>query len=332
MGKFFCVKMEEKLNNNKKNCIARVSEVQRDLFTVIYAKREVKARLKGLFYKGDSLFPVIGDYVEITYQTSGESMIEKILERKTSFSRLDLLGHNSVFAKNVKEQTLAVNFDIVFIVSSLNQNFNINRIARYLSVSHQSGAKPVVVLTKLDLCDNPDDYINQVHSLNRDVEICTISSLTKEGMDQINHYLKPDTTIVFLGSSGVGKSTLVNLIAGKQIMEVSGIRESDAMGRHTTSYRQLLVLENGVTIIDTPGIRELGMLNVEEGINTTFSDITELIQHCKFSNCSHQSEPGCAINHAIKHSSLDNDRWKLYLQLQKENEWGKRKSIKNSKG
>lgn len=308
-----------------------MSEVQRDLFTVIYAGREVKARLKGVFYKGNSLFPVVGDYVEIMYQTFGESIIEKICERKSSFSRLDLLGHNSVFAKNVKEQILAVNFDIVFIVSSLNQNFNINRIARYLSVSNQSGAKPVVVLTKLDLCDNPEDYINQVRSLSSDVEICTISSVTKEGMSQINEYLKSDLTIVFLGSSGVGKSTLVNLIAGKEIMEVSGIRESDAMGRHTTTYRQLLVLENGVTIIDTPGIRELGMLNVEDGINTTFSDITELIKHCKFSNCSHQSEPSCAINHALKHSKLDKERWKLYLQLQNENEWGKRKSIKKSK-
>lgn len=317
--------------SNNKISIARVSEVQRDLFTVIYAEREVKARLKGIFYKGESLFPVVGDYVEITYQTTGESIIEKVCERKTSFSRLDLLGHNSVFAKNIKEQILAVNFDIVFIVSSLNQNFNINRIARYLSVSYQSGAKPVVVLTKLDLCDNPDDYIKQVHSLNNEVEICTISSLTNQGLEQINQYLKPDTSIVFLGSSGVGKSTLVNLIAGKEIMEVNGIRESDAMGRHTTTYRQLLVLENGVTIIDTPGIRELGLLNVEEGINTTFSDITELIHQCKFSNCSHQNEPGCAINYALSNSKLDKNRWKLYLSLQNENEWGRRKSIKKSK-
>lgn len=317
--------------SNNKISIARVSEVQRDLFTVIYAEREVKARLKGIFYKGDSLFPVVGDYVVITYQTSGESIIEKICERKTSFSRLDLLGHNSVFAKNIKEQILAVNFDIVFIVSSLNQNFNINRIARYLSVSYQSGAKPVVVLTKLDLCDNPDDYIKQVNSLNKEVEICTISSITKQGLEQINQYLKPNTSIVFLGSSGVGKSTLVNLIAGKEIMEVNGIRESDAMGRHTTTYRQLLVLENGITIIDTPGIRELGLLNVEEGINTTFSDITELIHQCKFSNCSHQNEPGCAINYALLNSKLDKNRWKLYLSLQNENEWGRRKSAKKNK-
>jgi len=319
------------LNNNQEFSIARVSEVQRDLFTVIYANREVKARLKGVFYKGNSLFPVVGDYVEITYISSGESIIEKICERKTSFSRLDLLGHSSVFAKSVKEQILAVNFDIVFIVSSLNQNFNINRIARYLSVSNQSNAKPVVVLTKLDLCANPEYYINQVRALNKEVEICTISSVTREGMHQINQYLKPDTTIVFLGSSGVGKSTLVNLIAGKEIMEVNGIRESDGMGRHTTTYRQLLVLENGVTIIDTPGIRELGMLNVEDGINTTFSDITELIHQCKFSNCTHQSEPGCAINYALKHSMLDKERWKLYVSLQNENEWGKRKSIKKIK-
>jgi len=319
------------LNNNQELRIARVSEVQRDLFTVIYAGREVKARLKGVFYKENSLFPVVGDYVEIMYQMSGESIIEKIRDRKSSFSRLDLLGHNSAFAKNVKEQILAVNFDIVFIVSSLNQNFNINRIARYLSISNQSGAKPVVVLTKLDLCDNLEDYIKQVRTLSSDVEICAISSVTKEGMSQINEYLKPDSTIVFLGSSGVGKSTLVNLIAGKEIMEVNGIRESDAMGRHTTTYRQLLVLENGVTIIDTPGIRELGMLNVEEGIKTTFSDITELIQLCKFSNCSHQSEPGCAVNHALKYSKLDKKRWELYLKLQNENEWGKRKSIKKSK-
>lgn len=319
------------MNHNQELIIARVSEVQRDLFTVIYADREVKARLKGVFYKGNSLFPVVGDYVELTYQSSGESIIDKICERKTSFSRLDLLGHNSVFAKSVKEQILAVNFDIVFIVSSLNQNFNINRIARYLSVSNQSNAKPVVVLTKLDLCINPDYYIDQVRALSRNVEICAISSITNEGMHQINQYLKPGTTIVFLGSSGVGKSTLVNWIAGKEIMEVNGIRESDAMGRHTTTYRQLLVLDNGVTIIDTPGIRELGMLNVEEGIDTTFSDIAEMILNCKFSNCSHKTEPGCAINYALKHAKLDKERWQLYVSLQKENTWGIRKSIKKSK-
>lgn len=310
---------------------ARVSEVQRDLFTLLSEVGEIKARLKGVFYKGDNLYPVVGDWVVVKYHSTGESVIEKVLERKSAFTRLDLLGHNSVFAKSVKEQVLAVNFDFVFIVSSLNQNFNIKRIARYLSVSYQSGAKPVVVLTKRDICDDIDTYVMKVRELSDHVDICIVSAKTGEGMDQLNPFLRADNTIVFLGSSGVGKSTLVNLIAGREIMQVSEIRESDAMGRHTTTYRQLIRLDSGLTIIDTPGIRELGMLNVEEGINTTFSDITDLIRQCKFSNCRHHQEPGCAIKKALSQSIITQERWRLYNQLQDENEWGKKKAIRKLK-
>lgn len=310
---------------------AIICEVQRNLFTLICEHGEIHAKLKGTFYKENSIFPVVGDKVLIYFNQKGDSIIEKVFERKSKFSRTDFSGHAAGYVKTIKEQVLAANFDYVFIVDSLNKNFKLNRIARYISVTLKSGAKPVVILTKADLCNNVDDYVKEVKSISDKVEICAISAKSGIGMNQLDPYLYSGNTIVFLGSSGVGKSTLLNAIAGEELMRVSEIRESDSKGRHTTTHRQLIILPSGVAIIDTPGIRELGLYDAREGIDDTFSDITEFFGKCKYRNCTHTTESGCAVKKAIENMIISDERWKLYCRFRNENEWGQNKTFHTSK-
>ena len=309
--------------------MGRVSEVQRELYKILCDNGEINAKLKGSFYmdKRNRDYPVVGDYVFLQYNENGDSLIGKICERKSCFSRTDFSGHAVGYVKTVKEQVIAANFDYVFILSSLNNDFNLNRITRYISVALQSGAKPVVVLTKADKCQNPEDYVKEVKGISEKADVFAISVITGYGMSELDPYMESGKTIVFLGSSGVGKSTLINAIAGEEIMAVNDIREDDSKGRHTTTHRQLIELASGVIVIDTPGIRELGMWDVEEGIKDTFSDIIRLFGKCKFSNCSHSKEPGCAIIQAIEEDIFSKGRWETYCQLSKENQWGKQKSL-----
>lgn len=223
---------------------------------------------------------------------------------------------------------MVANFDYVFIMVSLNDNYNLNRIARYVSLTLQGGGLPVVILTKSDLCENTGEFVQEVQKLSDKVQVHAICSLTGEGLNELQEYMKPEATIAFLGSSGVGKSTLVNALAGEDIMKTGAIRETDSKGKHTTTSRELIELPNGVILIDTPGMRELGMCDVEEGINDTFSDIEELFTQCRFRNCSHGSEPGCAVHQALENGTLEEKRWKLYQSLQNEsNKAAKMKAI-----
>lgn len=306
---------------------ARISKVQREQYTVLCEHGELPAVVKGSFRKEAQEYPVIGDYVQIQYNPMGPSLIVSIEPRTSVFLRANLSGHAAAYAKTVKSQAMAANFDYVFIVTSLNQDFNLKRIARYVSTTLHGGAKPVVILTKSDLCSNPMEYIEKVQALSDQVVVHAVSAKTGEGMESLYQYFIDGTTIILLGSSGVGKSTLVNAVFGEEVMKVSAIRENDGRGRHTTTHREMFIL-SGVTIIDTPGIRELGMTEAEDGINETFSDIVELIGQCKFSNCSHRLEPGCAIQRAIENGSLSEARWQMYRKLQDETAWGRSKAAK----
>ncbi len=305
---------------------AQVCEIQRELYTVISERGITNAKLRGSFYKENSEVPVVGDMVELRLQENGYSVIERLLERKSKFSRTDLSGHAAGYVKTIKEQVLAANFDYVFIVDSLNQNFNQNRITRYVSSVLKSGAEPIVVLTKADLCENVNYYIQQVKTISNKLNVYAISSMTGEGLEQLSPYLLRGNTVVFLGSSGVGKSTLLNAIAGEELMKTGEIRERDSRGRHTTTHRKMIFLPSGVRIIDTPGIRELGLWDAEEGIEDTFSDIIELFQGCRFANCTHTKEIGCAVQEALANESISQERWKLYSQLKNENEWARNKA------
>ncbi|OME95333.1 ribosome small subunit-dependent GTPase A [Paenibacillus lautus] len=299
---------------------ARVTAVHKGSYSLVTEYGECSARLKSSVYFNNCTeeFPTTGDFVEIQYNTEGESLIIKTLKRKSKFARNDLSGHGSEYVKTIKEQTVAANFDYVFIMQSLNHDLNLKRLERYLTLSWQSGAVPVVVLTKSDLIEDYSAQLNSVKQIAIGVDVHAISAKTGYGIDGLADYLKKGKTVVFLGSSGAGKSSLVNALAGQKVMSVKEIREDDSKGRHTTTHRQLIRLDSGVMVIDTPGMRELGMWNVSEGLRESFSDVKQFLGRCKFSDCKHQSEPGCAIKMAIEDGNLAYERWESYLTLKKE--------------
>ena len=301
-----------------KERLGRICEIQKNSYVINFFEKRLNGKLKGSFFREDRELPVVGDYVTFEYNPYGDSVITSVCERSSVLKRPDQSGHAIGYVKTMQEQVMVANFDYVFIVASLNDNYNFNRIARYVSITLQGNGIPVVILTKLDLCNNPGRYIREIEELSEKVKVHTISALYGIGLDEIKEYMSPGSTIAILGSSGVGKSTLVNALAGKEIMKTSEVRESDAKGRHTTTNRQMIELENGVVLIDTPGMRELGMCDVTDGIDETFSDISELVLHCRFSNCKHESEPGCAVKEALDNGTLSWERYTLYKNLHSE--------------
>ena len=302
----------------------RVIEHRREKYIVITTHGEVLASLKGSYYHNAQLredFPCVGDYVALQHNPSGDSRITDLLPRFSKFSRADFSGHGAGYVKTVLEQVVAANFDYVFILSSLNADFRVSRILRYLTQARQSGGQPVVVLTKSDLEDDYDRYVAEIKYNEPNVPVHAVSSYTRHGLDALGMYLQPGKTAVFLGMSGVGKSSLLNALMDDEVMAVSEIREDDDRGRHTTTHRQLFMLPTGAMIIDTPGMRELGLFDVQEAISTSFSDIEELFDQCKFSNCAHQTEPGCAVREALADGSLPRERWDRYQAQQRENKF-----------
>ena len=299
----------------------RVVLVHRDRYLVRNGEKELYCVSAGSLRYRDE-YPVAGDYVEITENPYGDSLIQEIRPRRTVFCRPDRGGHADGFVKTIQVQPLVANADYVFIITSLNHDFSVNRIARYASMAAAGGAVPVAVLTKADLCPNVEELEAKAASLSKDLQAVSVSSRTGYGMERLQAYFRPGVTIALLGSSGAGKSTLINTLAGKEIKRTGGIREEDSKGRHTTTHRELIEL-NGVSFIDTPGLRELGMVDAGEGIAGTFSDIAELISRCAFSDCTHRNEPGCAVRQALENGSLSTERWKTYNRLEKENQWSK---------
>lgn len=323
----------------KEKKIGFITAVHRERYEVRVNGEDLYARLKAGIYFTDHCeeeFPTVGDNVELEYNPLGDCLIIKTLERKTAFSRKDP-------DVGMGEQILAANFDYVFILMSLNFDFNLKRLERYLTVSWQSGGQPVIVLTKADIAEDTQEKLELVNQIALGVDVCVVSAVTGEGMEQLEKFLVPEKTAVFLGSSGVGKSTFTNYLLGKELMETGEIREDDSKGHHTTTHRQLFVMDNGARIIDTPGMRELGMWIVDDGIDFSFSDINDLIIQCRFSNCTHNGEPGCAVAQALKEGTLTEKRWKNYWKIQRESKFQaakesrkqavvKKKSNKKSRG
>ncbi|MBR6382215.1 MAG: ribosome small subunit-dependent GTPase A [Lachnospiraceae bacterium] len=293
--------------------LGRISEVGKNSYRIRFWEQEIPARLKGHFYEADpERLPVVGDYVTFQYNRQGDSVILSVCERTGLLQRPDQ-------AKTGVMQYMAANVDYLFIVTSLNEDYSYNRIARYVSIAIQGGAVPVVILTKSDLCPNVGRYIREAEQISDRVRAHAISALYGIGLEELREYLTPGTTICLMGSSGAGKSTLMNALTGEEIMKTSGIREDDDKGRHTTTYRKLMLLPGGVTVIDTPGMREVGMAGVQEGLDETFSDILELESRCRFRNCRHDTEPGCAVKAAIEEGSLSAQRFELFRSLNREN-------------
>lgn len=304
--------MPNMMPENTQGIPARVTAVHKERYGLVCEYGETYGRLKTKeYFNGFEVFPTTGDFVLINFIPTGDSQIIKTLPRKTFFSRRDPTPGRG-------EQAVAANFDYVFIMQSLNQDFNAKRLERYLTLAWQSGAVPVIVLTKADLEDDINGYILTAESLAAGIDIYAVSSKTGVGMDALTAYMMPGKTTVLLGSSGVGKSSLVNALAGEEIMTVNGIREDDGKGRHTTTHRQLIMLKSGAMIIDTPGMRELGMWDVSAGLGEAFSDVEQFMDQCKFGDCKHQTEPGCAIKEAIANGSLSLERWESYIRLKRE--------------
>lgn len=303
----------EVLADDTKAIQARVTAVHRDRYELICEHGQTFGKLKASVYFAGTLeeFPTTGDYVLIDYIPSGDSRILQTLPRRSFFSRRDP-------DKGRGEQAVAANFDYVFIIQSLNQDFNLKRLERYITLAWQSGATPVLILTKADLVEDCKGHIDAASEITCGVAIHVVSAFDGSGLDALHTYLQPGKTAVFLGSSGVGKSSLVNALAGKEIMTVSDIREDDDKGRHTTTHRQLITLDNGAMIIDTPGMRELGMWDVSTGLGDAFLDVEGYFSACRFSDCQHQTEPGCAVKEALESGALPRERWESYLRLKRE--------------
>jgi ribosome biogenesis GTPase / thiamine phosphate phosphatase len=269
-------------------------------------------------------YPAVGDWVMLKPRVEErKGTIYGILPRYSKFSRKSA-------GKTAEEQIVAANVDTVFLVNSLNDDLNLRRIERYLLLAWESGANPVIVLSKADLCEDISMKINEVENIAFGVPVIPISSETLSGYENLNPYLQPGKTIALLGSSGVGKSTLTNRLLGDEKQVVQEIREDDDKGRHTTTHRELILLTNGCVLIDTPGMRELQLWESSEGLAEAFSDIDELAELCRFRDCRHNNEPGCMVNQAIEEGTLTPERLTSYNKLLKELAYIERKADKRA--
>jgi ribosome biogenesis GTPase len=296
----------------------RISARHRNSYRVLTSSGEVFATISGKMHHRKS-YPAVGDWVAFKLLEDAKNVnIEETLPRKTKVSR-------KVSGKRVEEQIIVANVDHIFIVSSLDRDFNLKRLERYLAIVRESGAKPVIILNKADLGIAVDKVKEDVKELAKGVPVHVISALNNKGLKELTPYLQKGLTVALLGSSGVGKSTLINALLGKEALPVQNVRETDHRGRHTTTHRELYNLENGGMVIDNPGMREVQLLNVDEGIKETFSDIEELASRCKFKDCRHLKEPKCAVKKAIEEGTLLPRRLENYNKLKKEVRYSKLK-------
>lgn len=249
----------------------------------------------------------VGDWLLLDEQ----SRFHRLLERSSLFFR-------KAAGPRVATQLIAANVDTVFIVSSMNPDFSQNRLERYLALANEARVRPVIVLTRLDCCDNPETYRAKVQALNLPLDVVMVNSLDKASVSQLRAWCSTGETVALLGSSGVGKSTIVNTLLGSEVQPTQAIREDDAKGRHTTTRRSIHFLAAGGLLLDTPGMRELQIADCEHGIEETFPEIVELATHCRFSDCKHVAEPGCAVLEAIENGTLDERRLISYRKLMKE--------------
>ena len=289
----------------------RVTCRQKTMWDVFIEGRSVNAGISGSLRKLGR-FPAVGDFVVLLHQPeSGISTIVDILPRKSRFSR-------GAVGPEGSDQIIAANVDTVFIVTAPGHDLNARRIERYLAITHASGARPVIVINKSDLADHPDLLAGDIMPVSSGIPVITVSAMSGYGIGALDPYLTPGTTIVLIGSSGVGKSTLINRLLDKPVQDTANIRQYDGKGRHTTTVRQLFILKGGALMIDNPGIREIGIGTVCGGIDETFPDILELAGGCRFSDCRHDQEPGCAVQEAVRSGILPASRVESFHRLMRE--------------
>lgn len=302
---------------------ARISEEHKGLYRLINAGGEYIAEISGkMRYSsvGYSDFPAVGDWVTaMIYPEERKAIIHGLLRRKNRFSRKAVLSGGMPDSRGkTEEQVLAANIDTVFLVNGLDSDFSLRRIERYMTTVYDSNMSPVIILNKTDLVENPEEYIDRVESIAFGVPVVPVCGLKNSGTDNLREYIRPGKTVVLLGSSGVGKSTIINRLFGTDRQRVESVREFDQKGRHTTTTRELMVLPGGGVLIDTPGMREFQPWKNEAETAGSFADIELYAKNCRFRNCKHESEPGCAVREAIDKGQLDPGRYGNYIRMKKE--------------
>ncbi|MFQ5651640.1 MAG: ribosome small subunit-dependent GTPase A [bacterium] len=295
--------------------VARVAVEHRDCYSLWTRHGEVTAEVAGKMLhamESNADLPKVGDWVVVEFfEDNRKAVIHDFLPRKTKFSR-------KVAGKQFNEQVLATNIDVIFIVQSLDGNFSVRRLERTLVLVFESGARPVILLNKTDLCSQVRRQVKQAAEVADGVEILAVSARKGSGLRKLRKLIKAGETYAFIGSSGVGKSTLINKIIGQEIQKTQEVRAFDAKGRHTTSRRELILVPGGGCVIDTPGMRELQLWHADEGLTGTFADIEELVAQCYFSDCSHTKEIRCAVLAAVEQGTLERQRYESYMKMQKE--------------
>jgi ribosome biogenesis GTPase / thiamine phosphate phosphatase len=303
-------------NNTGQYTLGRVTREDRERYIVSTGDKDYEAEITGnmrFTASSRSDYPAVGDWIMMTVYDPDMAVIHSILPRKS------VLERQSVSSPGNK-QMIAANVDTAFIVQSADSNFNINRLERYLVICQNSSIEPVMVISKTDLAGDQEilTAVNNLKSRDRKLKYLLVSNITGAGLDEISGLIEKGKTYCFLGSSGVGKSTLINNLFGKELLNTREISASTGKGRHTTSRRELILLENGGIIIDTPGMRELGLTDSEDGIVKTFDNITELAKNCRFPDCRHLNEKGCAVTEAVKKGLISSESLESFHKLQLE--------------
>ncbi|WP_438823737.1 ribosome small subunit-dependent GTPase A [Bacillus sp. JJ1764] len=317
----------EQLKTEDNAILGRIALEHKQMYRVWTEHGELLCEVSGKFnYQAFSRedYPAVGDWVIIKPRIDdGKGTITGILPRKSKFSR-------KTAGLTTEEQIVATNVDTVFLVNSLNEDLNLRRMERYLLLTWESGASPVIILSKADLCGNVAEKVAEVEAIAYGVPVIPISAETQEGFHHLDPYLLPGKTIALLGSSGVGKSTLTNRLLGVDKQLVKEIRLDDDKGRHTTTHREMILLPNGSILIDTPGMRELQLWESADGLSETFSEIEQVSKECRFRDCEHNDEPGCAVLKAIEEGKIDVNRLSSYNKLQRELAFIERKTDKRA--
>jgi len=302
--------------------VGRVALEHKNTYILYTEQGELSAEVTGkMRYRasGRQDFPAVGDWVVISVRDAQKrATIHAVLPRKSKFSR-------KTVANKIEEQIVATNIDTVFLVSGLDGDFNLRRIERYLILAWESGANPVIILNKADLCDDVERCREEVEAIALGVPIVVLSAVNNQGLDALISYLSKGQTVALLGSSGVGKSTITNQLVGRIVQSIQAVREGDDRGRHTTTHRELILLPSGGLLMDTPGMREIQIWAGDEGLQETFADIKTLAMQCRFHDCQHEHEPGCAVQQALEDGTLDYQRFLSHQKLQKELDYLARK-------